>query len=258
MVINAADGGFLDVCGESICTTVPVNDASSAVEAICVSPSGDIVLQNARQLTALALNCVVSGFGTDCSGDAYLSGLLSDCNNACLDVASTRTNTECRNEIDCFNNGGLFLDDSNCDEAGHGTGCNEPLCQDAVCGIDPYCCDVAWDGLCVDEATNPENYGLPADVCVLGTDICVDQRPDANCHERILGVCGDGSICTVENTTDDGLCDSDGSQCKPGPAGSEKDCSNTNTKKGGSLGAHQTACTIIGSGEALCATDSCP
>ena len=189
-------GGSLDVCGQCISTTVPVNDASSAVEAICVSPSGDIVLQNARQLTALALNCIVSGFGSDCSGDAYLADLFSDCNNACTDVASTRTNEECRDEIDCFNNGGNF-----------------------------------------DLSTG----------CTLLTD---------NCHERILGVCEDGTICTVENTTD-GICDSDGSQCNPGPAGSSRDC-NIAIKNHCAVLPLDNCSAKGGQGEACCGSDSCP
>ena len=106
-IINAG-GGSLNVCGECINATVPVNNAASAVEALCVSPQGTIVLQNVRQLTALALNCIITGAGDDCSGSASLGALFSDCNNACLGLASTRTNAQCRAEIDCFNNGGVF------------------------------------------------------------------------------------------------------------------------------------------------------
>jgi hypothetical protein len=103
-VLDAAGG--LQICGECISTTVPVRDASSAIEAMCVSPSGNIVLQNVRQLTALGLNCSVSGFGGDCGGDPYLDELMADCNAACLGKTSTRSNSQCRNEIDCYNNGG--------------------------------------------------------------------------------------------------------------------------------------------------------
>jgi len=106
-VIDAC-GGVLDVCGECISTTVPVDDASSAIEALGVSPKGQIVLQNARQLTALALNCCISGFGADCGDDATLNGLLTDCNNACQGLPSSRSNARCRDEIDCYNNGGQF------------------------------------------------------------------------------------------------------------------------------------------------------
>ncbi len=108
--VIAAAGGSITVCGECINATVPVNNAASAVEALCVAPKGASVLQNARQLTAMALNCIVSGFGADCGGDASLDDLFDDCNAACLGLPSDRTNEECRAEIDCFNNGGIFHD----------------------------------------------------------------------------------------------------------------------------------------------------
>ncbi len=106
-VINAG-GGSLQICGECINATVPINNAASAVEAICVSPSAAPILQNARELTALALNCIISGGGANCSGSS-VAGLFSDCNNACLGLPSTRTNQQCRNEIGCVNNGGSFV-----------------------------------------------------------------------------------------------------------------------------------------------------
>lgn len=31
-------------------------------------------------------------------------------------------------------------------------GCSDPSCEAAVCAADPFCCDVAWDGLCADQA----------------------------------------------------------------------------------------------------------
>ena len=35
----------------------------------------------------------------------------------------------------------------------HGTpGCDDAKCCSAVCAIDPFCCDTAWDEICVDEA----------------------------------------------------------------------------------------------------------
>lgn len=38
----------------------------------------------------------------------------------------------------CINNGGL--------------GCDNLECQNFICGIDSYCCEVEWDGICADEA----------------------------------------------------------------------------------------------------------
>ena len=158
-VINAG-GGALFVCGECINATVPVNNAASSVEATCVSPRGAIVLQNARQLTALALNCIVSGFGDDCSGDASLTALFSDCNNACVGAASTRTNTQCRNEIDCFNNGGQY-------NAGTGF-CQTGTCANgAACNGDRACADLSrctpLPDNCHDRRLVNEDLGLDFD-----------------------------------------------------------------------------------------------
>ncbi|MCI0365957.1 MAG: S8 family serine peptidase [Phycisphaerales bacterium] len=42
----------------------------------------------------------------------------------------------------------------------HGGGCNIPACCYAVCGLDPFCCEVSWDLLCVELAEDQE------DVCI--------------------------------------------------------------------------------------------
>lgn len=41
---------------------------------------------------------------------------------------------------------------SNCCFANFGLGCDDPDCQNTVCSFDPWCCDVAWDGICAMEA----------------------------------------------------------------------------------------------------------
>ncbi|MFQ5415088.1 MAG: hypothetical protein ACE5E6_11580, partial [Phycisphaerae bacterium] len=33
-------------------------------------------------------------------------------------------------------------------------GCDDPACESCVCGIDPFCCDTSWDGICAGEAAN--------------------------------------------------------------------------------------------------------
>lgn len=38
-----------------------------------------------------------------------------------------------------------------CNETGP-PGCDDSQCQNFVCAIDPYCCSVAWDGICVAQA----------------------------------------------------------------------------------------------------------
>ena len=85
-------------------TNTTLASADSALEAICVSPRGEIRLQLARQLTAMALNCAVNGFGGDCSGHARLAPLFALCNDAC--AQNTNDVGDCIGMIDCFNNGG--------------------------------------------------------------------------------------------------------------------------------------------------------
>lgn len=41
---------------------------------------------------------------------------------------------------------------SDCCIAHGGPGCDEPACATAVCLADPFCCEVAWDGLCAESA----------------------------------------------------------------------------------------------------------
>jgi hypothetical protein len=76
------------------------------VEAICVSPKGNSRLQLARQLTAMSLNCCISGLGSDCSMDPSLGDLYSQCNEACSTGDSSANG--CIEAVDCFNNGGQF------------------------------------------------------------------------------------------------------------------------------------------------------
>ncbi|MHC4429813.1 MAG: proprotein convertase P-domain-containing protein, partial [Planctomycetota bacterium] len=52
-------------------------------------------------------------------------------------------------------------------------GCDDPECEAIVCGMDPFCCDVAWDGICADEALEF------CEICsASGGLICVDGNDD--------------------------------------------------------------------------------
>ncbi len=74
--------------------------------------------------------CVEFNFGgCGANGNNFLTE--EECQQVCPDV----------NDGDC------------CSAGGNGTpGCNDPECEDIVCGIDAFCCDVSWDGLCAGEA----------------------------------------------------------------------------------------------------------
>lgn len=103
-VINAA-GGSLSICGETL-TDTHLNHEHSAVEALCVKIEGEQILQLASQLTAAALNCVISGQGSNCAGSS-IEVQFNACNMACANGQTTAivngARVDCVNVIDRFN-----------------------------------------------------------------------------------------------------------------------------------------------------------
>lgn len=127
---NSANGPDLVICGRTINDTT-LGSVGSALEAICVRPRGDDRLQLARQLTAAALNCIITRAAGDpaapppCDRSAGLAGdvcsgvsiaaIFDACNSACAAgataqvlVGGTPTSVSCVTALDCFNNGGNF------------------------------------------------------------------------------------------------------------------------------------------------------
>ena len=41
---------------------------------------------------------------------------------------------------------------STCCNTSTSPGCDDPVCEAAVCAVDPFCCDTAWDVQCVTQA----------------------------------------------------------------------------------------------------------
>jgi hypothetical protein len=143
--VITAGGGVLNVCGQRI-TNTTLSSHNSSVEAICVSPKGTIVLQLARQLTAAALNCVVSNGIADCSATPLYSAIFASCNAACANSgSSTSTLTDCISAIDCLNNGGTGLGNGQCQTGVCGDGvtaCSDssPCLDGTTCGGLPNNC----------------------------------------------------------------------------------------------------------------------
>ena len=125
-VIDCADGNCADhtandyllICGEKIDSpdsnpadgTTDWNDAASSTEALCVPVKGAQILQLARQLTAAALNCILSNGDETCASTPLYATAFADCNTTC--AASTATKEEltaCIGELDCLNNGRTFI-----------------------------------------------------------------------------------------------------------------------------------------------------
>jgi hypothetical protein len=144
----------------------------SAIEAMCDNP-GDPIFH----LTAMALNCCISGFGPDCSGggvDDYLSNLFAQANASCAIGGSDRAN-----EVDCWNNGGVFH-------------ANTDFCQTGTCEPVPSI------GVTQIDRIIPIDGGIPCNdktICPVET-ACVPLP--GNCHSmdlcnEDLGLCFDES-----------------------------------------------------------------
>lgn len=127
-------GGVLNVCGQAITNTV-LNDDDSAVEGICVNVKDGSIFQLARQLTAAALNCVVSDGVPDCSQTPLFQTLFASCNATCASSSATSSQlTSCINQLNCLNNGGALNASGKC-----GAG----ICGDGVtsCTVGSICAD---------------------------------------------------------------------------------------------------------------------
>lgn len=126
--------GGVTVCGEVI-TDVDVDHGHSALEALCISPMGDLRLQLVRQLTAAALTMAAGG---DTFGD------FATCNAACATPGAPGTTlSSCIADTDFFNNAGDPL----------------PAPFDPPGAADPKPCEVAHDSACT--VLDPGSCGAP-------------------------------------------------------------------------------------------------
>ncbi len=109
------------------------------------------------------------------------------------------------------------------------------VCANTVCAQDAFCCQQAWDNLCVQEAENlcGANCGMcvaDGGMCAMGTNCCSGNcsagicsppcQPDGgscmNFNECCSGVCAqgacitqcspNGSMCTLPSDCCDGMC----------------------------------------------------
>lgn len=180
------------ICGELINDTILNTSITSALEALCVSPQGDQKLQLARQLTAMSLNCVMSGGGSDCSLTVN-AGEFSAGNAVCLnavdgDPTDGPTTAEISNRIariDCLNNGGVLDDLDGVDDV-------PGICVLGTCPSSP-------SGFC----------GGNQDCPLLG-ETCMPLED--NCHDLPLELDADGNPPPELDFE------------PPGPAGSQKLC----------------------------------
>jgi hypothetical protein len=167
---TAAGGVFQGLgtnCDGVFCTVVPDNDLCENAEPLDVGPGGEVTVMG-DTLAATFDGVPTCGTSNTAPGVWY----------SVIGNGNTMTATTC-NQADFDTKISIFCGD--CPEGGgsdccipNGTpGCDDPECEAAVCAVDPFCCDVSWDGICADQA---------ADLCAVcageGGLICVDGLDD--------------------------------------------------------------------------------
>jgi hypothetical protein len=165
-LINFA-GGCIDVCGEVIRTT-QFNDADSATEALCMSVRGNQRIQLMRQLTAAALNCIISGGRADCAG-VSTEALFKACNDGCA-AGDASSYGLCIAALDCLNSGGSYNPQTGVCQIFSGNCYAKPL-RNSKLGLDFNPPGPAGGGaLCQSATSSPcTPVGSGEAVCALGT-----------------------------------------------------------------------------------------
>ncbi len=76
-------------------------------------------------------------------------------------------------------------------------GCQKPECESCVCSLDSFCCETAWDILCVQKATDVCQTECG---CIADTDCC-SGKLDPGCEEPGCESC----VCSIQSECCDGM-----------------------------------------------------
>jgi len=144
----------IQICGKNISVEGHSSEIPPVVEAICVSPSGDSTLQLGRQLTAAALNCILSGGGDDCTGTSddpddphWIEPVFAECNSTCaVSGQGEEQLNSCIEKLDCFNNGGMWNE-------------VDPLAMYCQMDVPESCHDQPLIGTIMSDSGEPEGPG---------------------------------------------------------------------------------------------------
>jgi hypothetical protein len=142
------------VTGSAGCTATDCCNLVCALDSFCCDNSWDSICVDEAEEFCLTANCGATAHGCFTTGAAGCSD-PECCESVC---ASDPFCCDTSWDSLCVGGANDLCGDSSCPNAAHacnttGTpGCANETCCNAVCAIDPFCCDVQWDGICVDEA----------------------------------------------------------------------------------------------------------
>lgn len=204
-VANNTPGCFIVTCCETVC----------AVDPFCCNAVWDGICAN----EGLVLCGVVCNYHAPCeflSGDCCVDNGTPGCGNpsCCAAVCSsdpfccnTVWDSNCAKEAAnlCYNCGGINPDCASaagtCCESTGLPGCNDVDCCNIICSIDPYCCDIAWDGICANEAS------ALCDICGASSNpACTADSGDC-CVSNDTPGCNDVECCNIVCAIDPSCCE---------------------------------------------------
>jgi len=146
LVSGGAFAGFGTTCTQASCP----NDACPGT-GLCFVGNGSPGCQNEQCCNAV---CASDPFCCDVEWDS-LCGETALMTPACVPTV-------------CGPNAGP------CDVANGTPGCDNPECCTVICDLDPFCCEVEWDSVCVEEAALTAACGFAEErVCCTANGFCV-------------------------------------------------------------------------------------
>jgi hypothetical protein len=131
-----------------------------------------------------------------------------------------------------------------------GPGCSDVECCLIVCSFDPFCCDVAWDGLCVNGALDACDGGEPGDCPPAANDCFTTGGPGCSDVECCLIVCAFDPFCC--DVAWDGLCVNGAIQSCDGEPGDCPPATNDCFTTGGPGCSDVECCLIVCSFDPFC------
>jgi hypothetical protein len=187
-------------CCTSVCSIDP---------ACCVIGWDTTCVQTALDLCDLAPSCGTS------DNDCFLPGTGSGCSDelCCQQVCSFAPSC-CQVEWDQFcasvavsicdgapvEPSGCGISTNTCFTTSQNPGCADENCCEAICAVDPFCCNIAWDILCAQaaEASCEGGGQQPPSVCGSATNDCFEVGgPGCSSAACCQFVCAQDPLCCL-------------------------------------------------------------
>lgn len=230
------------------CGDPAIRDCVCAVDMRCCTDAWDALCVDHIALLGCGA-CTVGPRGTDsidcCSvheqpscADPFVADCVCASDPYCCDVAWDQVCVDAIGGYGCGACVGPLAPVDDCCTPSDMGGCPDPVVAECVCGYDPYCCDTAWDELCIDEAATYCGgcYGEgattgepvdPGDCCAVGAGPTCDDPAITMCVCAVDEYCCEtlwDEVCVSEvEVLGCGVCDGNGTSGAGTNAGTSTD-----------------------------------